>query len=205
MTSASESRLSFSLSLSLFLRGISLSPSEKMAAWRSDLREGRHRTERGIPAPGDEWQCIDLYLWKGKIHETFCEHFSQGNPQKKAPFFHGQNAPSQQENIFFLRANFPGRIPSNSPHSLRILRSPMSHWLPFKQLPISRVITGCWRMQFCYPLKGLCHQIFWPLFLPWFIPIWAPDKQAKVFSNSVLILPRYSIFVKTLSGVNPTA
>ena len=113
-----------------------------------------------LPAPGDEWQCIDLYLWKGKIHETFCEHFSQGNPQKKAPFFHGQNAPSQQENIFFLRANFPGRIPSNSPHSLRILRSPMSHWLPFKQLPISRAITGCWRMQFCLSFKGIVSPDF---------------------------------------------
>ena len=35
-------------------------------------------------------------------------------------------------------------------------------------------------------------QDFWPFF-PWFKPIWAPDKQAKVFLNSVLILPRYLI------------
>ena len=31
-------------------------------------------------------------------------------------------------------------------------------------------------------LKGVCHEIF--------DPIWAPDNQAKVFSNSVLISPR---------------
>ena len=41
-------------------------------------------------------------------------------------------------------------------------------------------------------LKGSVSQDFWPFF-PWFKPIWAPDKQAKVFLNSVLILPRYLI------------
>ena len=39
----------------------------------------------------------------------------------------------------------------------------------------------------------MCHNIFDLHFFSWFKPIWAPDKQAKVFSNSVSILPRYSI------------
>ena len=44
---------------------------------------------------------------------------------------------------------------------------------------------------------------FRPPFLSWFEPIWAPDKQANVFSNSVSILLRYSItkFEKFDSGV----
>ena len=41
-------------------------------------------------------------------------------------------------------------------------------------------------------LRGVCHKIFCLHFL-WFKPIWAPDKQSKVFSNSVTILLRYSI------------
>ena len=32
-----------------------------------------------------------------------------------------------------------------------------------------------------------------PQFFSWFKPIWAPDKQARVFSKSVSISPRYSI------------
>ena len=40
------------------------------------------------------------------------------------------------------------------------------------------------------PFKGVCHKIFDLHFL-WFEPIWAPDEQ--VFSNSVSILPIYSI------------
>ena len=43
-------------------------------------------------------------------------------------------------------------------------------------------------------LKGVCHEIFDLQFFSWFKPIWAPDKQAKVFSNSVSISPRYSNF-----------
>ena len=39
----------------------------------------------------------------------------------------------------------------------------------------------------------MCHNIFDLHFFSWFKHIWAPDKQAKVFSNSVSILPRYSI------------
>ena len=42
-------------------------------------------------------------------------------------------------------------------------------------------------------LKGVCHEIFDLRFFSWFQPIWAPDKQAEVFSNSVSISPRYSI------------
>ena len=45
-----------------------------------------------------------------------------------------------------------------------------------------------------FTLKVVCHEIFDLQFFSWFKPIWAPDKQAKkVFSNSVSILPRYSI------------
>ena len=42
-------------------------------------------------------------------------------------------------------------------------------------------------------LKGVCHEIFDLQFFSCFEPIWAPDKQAKVFLNSVLISPRYTI------------
>ena len=31
------------------------------------------------------------------------------------------------------------------------------------------------------------HEIFYLQFFSWFEPIWATDKQAKVFSNSVSI------------------
>ena len=40
--------------------------------------------------------------------------------------------------------------------------------------------------------KGNCHEMF-DLHFSWFESIWAPDKQAKVFSNSVSISPRFSI------------
>ena len=40
-------------------------------------------------------------------------------------------------------------------------------------------------------LKGVWHEIFDLQFFSWLEPIWAPDKQAKVFSNSVSISPRY--------------
>ena len=36
----------------------------------------------------------------------------------------------------------------------------------------------------------MCHKIFYLNFL-WFEPIWVPDKQAKVFLNSVLISPHH--------------
>ena len=42
-------------------------------------------------------------------------------------------------------------------------------------------------------LKGVCHKIFYPCFFSWLKPIWAPDKQPKVFLNSVSISPRYAI------------
>ena len=44
-------------------------------------------------------------------------------------------------------------------------------------------------------VKGSVSQDFWPPFFLWFQfqPIWAPDKQAKVFSNSVSISLRYLI------------
>ena len=41
--------------------------------------------------------------------------------------------------------------------------------------------------------KGVCHEIFDLYFFPWFEPIWAPDKQGKVFSNLVSFSVRYSI------------
>ena len=40
-------------------------------------------------------------------------------------------------------------------------------------------------------IKGSVSRDFRPPVFLWFEPIWAPDKQAKVFSNS--ISPRYSI------------
>ena len=43
-------------------------------------------------------------------------------------------------------------------------------------------------------LKGQSNQIFDPQFISSFVPIWAPDKQAKVYSNSVSISLRYSNF-----------
>ena len=41
--------------------------------------------------------------------------------------------------------------------------------------------------------KGSVSRDLRPPFFSWFDPIWAPDKQAKVFSNSLSISPRYSI------------
>ena len=38
----------------------------------------------------------------------------------------------------------------------------------------------------------MCHEIFDLHFCSWFEPIWDPDKQSKVFSNSVSISQRYS-------------
>ena len=43
-------------------------------------------------------------------------------------------------------------------------------------------------------LKGVSHEIFDLQFFSWFKPNWAPDKQAKAFSNSVSISLRYSNF-----------
>ena len=42
--------------------------------------------------------------------------------------------------------------------------------------------------------KGVCHETFDLDFFPWCEPIWALDKQGKVFSNSVSISLRYSNF-----------
>ena len=50
-----------------------------------------------------------------------------------------------------------------------------------------------WKSCDTLPLKGVCHEIFYLHFCSWFEPIWAPDKQAKVFSNSVSISQKYSI------------
>ena len=46
-------------------------------------------------------------------------------------------------------------------------------------------------------LKWSVSRYFRPPFFSWFKPIKAPDKQAKVFLNSVLIMPRYSNFEKS--------
>ena len=43
-------------------------------------------------------------------------------------------------------------------------------------------------------LKGQSNEIFDPQFFSSFGPIWAPDKQAKTFLNSVSISLRYSNF-----------
>ena len=48
------------------------------------------------------------------------------------------------------------------------------------------------------PLKGVGHKIFDLQFFSLFEPIWAPDKQAKIFSNWVSISRRYSNFLKAL-------
>ena len=45
----------------------------------------------------------------------------------------------------------------------------------------------------CFLFKGSVSRDFRPLFFSWFKPIWAPDKQPKVFSESVSISPRNSI------------
>ena len=42
-------------------------------------------------------------------------------------------------------------------------------------------------------LKGIVTRDFRPPIFSWFEPIWAPDKQPKVFSISVSFSPRYSI------------
>ena len=42
-------------------------------------------------------------------------------------------------------------------------------------------------------LNGSVSRDFQHLFWAWFEIIWAPDKQAEIFSNSVSISPRYSI------------
>ena len=42
-------------------------------------------------------------------------------------------------------------------------------------------------------LKGSVSPDYPPLFFLWSEPTWAPDKQAKVFSNLVSISPRFSI------------
>ena len=47
-----------------------------------------------------------------------------------------------------------------------------------------------------WQIPTLLHNVsrdFQPLFFPWFEPIWAPDKQGKLFSNSASISQRYSI------------
>ena len=43
-------------------------------------------------------------------------------------------------------------------------------------------------------LKGTVQRDFRPQFISSFEPIWAPDKQAKVISNSVSTSLRYSNF-----------
>ena len=48
------------------------------------------------------------------------------------------------------------------------------------------------------PLKGVGHKIFDLQFFSLFEPIWAPDKQAKIFLNWVSISRRYSNFLKAL-------
>ena len=48
------------------------------------------------------------------------------------------------------------------------------------------------RNQMC-TVKGSVSRDVIPLFFSWFEPIWATDKQAKVFSNYCSISPRYSI------------
>ena len=43
-----------------------------------------------------------------------------------------------------------------------------------------------------------------PVFFSWFEPLWASDKQAKVFLSSVLITPRYSnLLISSAVGIPP--
>ena len=54
-------------------------------------------------------------------------------------------------------------------------------------------------------LKGVCHEIF--DFFYFSDSLWVPGKQAKIFSNSVLISPRYvhcTIHVRVLYNVHCT-
>ena len=46
----------------------------------------------------------------------------------------------------------------------------------------------------------MCHEIFYLHFLAWFAPIWAPDKQAKVFYNSF----RFYRDIRSQSSKNST-
>ena len=50
------------------------------------------------------------------------------------------------------------------------------------------------RLGLTQTLKGQSNEILDPQFISSFKPIWAPDKQAKVFSNFVSISLRYSNF-----------
>ena len=70
----------------------------------------------------------------------------------------------------------------------------LNHILSFS----SNTLTGFkwWCRCTDLSLKGVCHKIFDLQFFLWFEPIWAPDKQAKIFSNLVSILLRYSNFLK---------
>ena len=58
----------------------------------------------------------------------------------------------------------------------------------------------------CSPssFKGSVSHDFQPLLISLFETIWDPDKKAKVFSNSFVILPRFSNFLKRLRVVHPT-
>ena len=70
----------------------------------------------------------------------------------------------------------------------------LNHILSFS----SNTLTGFkwWCRCTDLSLKGVCHKIFDLQFFLWFKPIWAPNKQAKIFSNLVSILLRYSNFLK---------
>ena len=47
----------------------------------------------------------------------------------------------------------------------------------------------------------MCHEIFDLQFFSWFEPIWAPDKQAKVFSNSEFRIRKYfSVLIRGPDG-----
>ena len=52
--------------------------------------------------------------------------------------------------------------------------------------------------------KGSVSRDFRPQFCFWFKPIWAPYKQAKVFSNPVSLSPRYWFYYKVISVVGST-
>ena len=72
-------------------------------------------------------------------------------------------------------------------------------WAFFPQYILDGFVVSKWApqyttKQFVVLLKGVCHEIFDLQFFSRFEPIWAPDKQTKVFSNLVKILPRNSNF-----------
>ena len=72
----------------------------------------------------------------------------------------------KQENLLFVH------VKRSSSYTSRFISRLKGR--PVQNAPSSLLVKGC-------PVKEVCHKIFEPLFFSWFVPIWAPDKQPKVF------------------------